>query len=257
MRYTLDMNMCRDNQLKILLEKKNGIIIIDDFIVEIFKANNPITMFLKNTKIIKNFPDQIFITHDRGPLVKMEIEKGLPLDADDIIDLDSTTAFRKWLIVENEFNKIVPQAQIEAKNRIDHQKKFVDEYLYNSVRNLIDLFKTENTRKQYLLDKTKLLHHIKEVSTFVMGEFLKDNNIINIDSFKITNSIIYSQNYALLWRIANWSLKNGINSISLDKLSNDGFDIKYVLISSFFDDLLTKEKWLKECRMDIINSVDR
>jgi len=255
MKYTLDLNMCRDEQLKILLNQDNEIIITDDFLVEIFKAENPLSMFLKNTSIIKQFPNKIYVTYDRGQLVRMELTKMSPLNINDLIDLESTSSFRNWLLNENEFHKIIPHAKMEAKKRIDHQKNFVDNHLLKTTQKLRKLLKSDNSRHQYTSDRAKLLHDIRETSITAMEKFFESNNITNIESFKLSNSIIYAQTYILIWRVSHWALKNGIDSISPKKLINDGFDIKYILISTFFDDLLTKEIWLKECRLDTINSL--
>ena len=255
MKYVLDVNMCRNNQLVNLLKEKNEILITSDFLVEVFKANNPKFMFVNNTRIIKEYPSQIFVTHDRGELVRLEISKKSPLIPDEIIDLNSTNNFRNWLINENEIDLILQLVYLEAKRQVEYQKDFMNTYMYQATKKLQDLLKFENTRKQYLTDNAKLLNDIKEVSITVMEGFLEKKNIINVENFKRVNSVIYSQNYVLLWRIAKWSLLNGIESVSLDKLTHDGFDIKYIFISSFFDGLLTKETWLKECRFDLINSI--
>lgn len=255
MKYVLDVNMCRDNQLALILQEDNEVLITSDFLVEVFKADNPKFIFVSNTKIIKGHPQQIFVTYDRGELVRLELAKGKPLKSKEIIDENSTIKFRNWLVNENELDKILQLAHLEAKKRFEYQKDFINDFIYNATKKLQASLKVEKTRKQYLADKRKLLDDIKEVSLTVMEGFLEKNNIYDVDSFKRVNSIIYSQNYVLLWRIANWSLLNGIESVALDKLTHDGFDIKYAFISAFFDDLLTNEAWLKECRLDLINSI--
>lgn len=255
MKYVLDVNMCRNIQLAKLLKENNEIVITSDFLVEVFKSDDSKSMFIKNTRIIKEHPNQIFVTYDKGELVRLEISKKTPLIPDEIIDLNSTNNFRNWLMNENELDKILQLGYLEAKKQVKYQKDFMNEYMYGSTKKLQALLKVENTRKQYLADKAKLLDDIKETSLTVMEGFLRNNNIIDVEDFKRVNSIIYSQNYVLLWRIANWSLLNGIESVGLDKLTHDGFDIKYVFISTFFDDLLTKEHWLRECRLDLINSI--
>lgn len=255
MKYVLDVNMCRDNQLAKLLKENNEILITSDFLVEIFKSDDPKSMYVNNTRIIKEYPNQIFVVYDRGELVRLEISKKTPLMSNEIIDLNSTKEFRKWLTNEGELDRILHLAHLEAKERVEYQRDFINEYMHHPTKKLQAMLKVENTRKEYLADKKKLLKDIREVSLTVTEEVLKQNNIMGIESFYRLNSIIYSQNYVLIWRIANWSLLNGIESVGFDKLTHDGFDIKYIFVSTFFDDLLTKESWLKECRLDLINSI--
>lgn len=256
MKYVLDLNMCRENQLKVLLDSGNDVMIPDDFLVEIFKANNPRVMFLRNIVIIKNYPAQIYICQDRGPLARKEIEKGLPLYADEIIDFDSTAIFRQWMIDYSEFNKVFPRAKNEAPSRIEYQKKFVKTYLRGSVKELKAMLKRDSTRTEYIKNRSKLLNDIRDVSIQVMEKYLEAHSITNIECFRRTNSIIYAQTYILLWRIAHWALINGIETTNDDRLANDGFDLKYVLISTFYDGILTHEEWLKECRENCIRSID-
>lgn len=255
MKYVLDVNMCREPELKALLDSNNEIVVVNDFIVEIFKSKDPMNFFIRNTKIIKDYPDQIHISHDRGPLVRKEIKKCSPLNPEEIIDSESTTIFRRWLTESNEFNKLLPRAKIEAENRLECQKLFVEDYLRIPSMELSEKLKIEKMWKEYSTNNAKLLDDIKDVSINVMGQFLTKYNVNNQDCFRGAISIIYADTYTRLWRIADWSLNHGIKNVPIDKLANDGFDLKYVLTSAFFNEILTKEKWLKKCREDCVRSL--
>ena len=61
MKYVLDVNMCRNNQLVNLLKEKNEILITSDFLVEVFKANNPKSLsFIFILSSLYDIPRQIF-----------------------------------------------------------------------------------------------------------------------------------------------------------------------------------------------------
>lgn len=255
MKYVLDVNMCREPELKALLDSNNEIIVVNDFIVEVFKSKDPMDIFIRNTKIIKDYPDQIHISHDRGPLVRKEIKKCSPLSPEEIIDSESTTIFRRWLTESNEFKKVLPQAKIEAETRLKHQEIFVEEYLRTPSMELSKKLKIEKTRREYFTNNAKLLDDIKEVTVNVVSQFLTKHNVNNQGCFSSSMSIIYAQMYTLLWRISDWSIKNGINTVPIDKLAHEGFDLKYVLVSTFLDGIVTEEEWLKKCREDCVRSL--
>lgn len=249
--------MCRNDELEALLDSNNEIIVVNDFIVEGFKSVDPIGTFITNTAIIRNYPDQIHLSHDRGPLVRKEIEKSSPLSPEEIIDSEYTTTFRRWLTDSDEFQRELPLAKIEAKTRLEHQQLFVEEYMRTPSIELSKMLKNKEKRKEYSRNHDKLLHDIKDVTINVMGQFLTKSNINNQDCFSSSMSIIYANMYTLFWRISHWTLKNGPITTEKEKLANDGFDLKYILISTFFNDILTNEKWLKECREDCVSSLAR
>jgi hypothetical protein len=113
--------------------------------------------------------------------------------------------------------------------------------------NLLDI-------KEYRSNNELLEKHVFEVAMSALEFSVKDKFVksFTIDKFKSKKSLSYFQNYILLWRVLYWVLNKGYQNAT--KLDNDNFNLKYVLSSCFFDGLLTKEKWLKDCRSSALSS---
>ena len=247
MRYIVDVNYSRHPELEQLLQDGHDAILPDDWLIEICKANTPIYMLSQNTSILRQHPDQIFILKSRGDLFREDQAKSAHLSSDDLIDFESTQMFRRWLSNFNELDKLNHLFKKHLEQRVDNQKFFVDSFLVNSVEKLKKCFlETPEDKKQYN-DKSTKIQHLKEISLEV--------HINTKGNTPAKNSLTYALVFILLWRTMKWALDGGIEGkIKKGNLTNDGFDINYILFSVFFDGLKTKEKWLLECREDLIAS---
>jgi hypothetical protein len=251
--YIVDINMSRSDELKTILEKSHTVVLTDDFFVESLKGTDPKKMFHSNTRLFADHINSLYVSFDRGPLYRQELINGKPLSKEEIIDYSSTAIIKDIILDINKYDCVSKHFITEAKNRVAYQKAFTEKYLLNASGFLKKIFANTNCRKEYNSNRSQLLSEIKETTLQVVEMILKEANI-NSEPFMSSNSVIYANTYILLWRVVHWTLKNGIENVHLDKLAHDGFDLKYVLVSSFFDGILTEEEWLKQCRMDLLNS---
>lgn len=247
MRYIIDMNYNRTPALEQLLQDGHDAILPDDWLIEICKANTPVHMLTKNTSSLRQYPDQIFILKSRGDLFREDQTRSGQLSADDLIDFESTQTFRRWLSTLDELDELNNLLTKHSQPRIDSQKDFVDAFLINSVEKLKRSFQNKpNEKKQYSDCATKI-QHLKDISLEI--------HINTKGDIPAKNSLTYALIFILSWRALKWALDGGIEGkVKKGNITNDGYDINYTLFSIFFDGLKTKEKWLIECREDLIAS---
>jgi hypothetical protein len=250
MQYVLDLNMSRDPKLAEYLRDGHQIILIDAFFVEIFKADFSIPIFQRNVKIIKEFPSSIFYGKDRGDLVREEMTKGAPLSANDLLCQENTQKIRTLVSLDaSQLELSIQSFKSEAEKRVSESDVFTEEFIrgLSGKADLLDI-------KEYRSNNELLEKHVFEVAMSILERSLKDEFVksFTIFKFKSKKSVSYFQNYILLWRVLHWALNKGYQNAT--KLGNDNFDLKYVLSSCFFDGLLTKEKWLRDCRSSALSS---
>lgn len=251
MQYVLDQNMSRDPKLSQYLRDGHQIILIDDFFVEIFKADFPIPIFQRNVEILKEHPSSIFYGKSRGDLVRQEILKKAPLSATDLLCEENTQKIRTLISLDSQQLELNLQSfKSESNKRVSESDVFSEEFIrgLSGRADLLDI-------KKYKHDDELLEFHIFEVAISALGLSLKDKygESFSIKNFKSKKSVSYFQNYILLWRVLNWALNKGYENAK--KLPHDNFDLKYVLSSCFFDGLLTKEKWMNNCRDSALSSI--
>lgn len=254
MRYVLDQNMSQDPRLDKLLKVGNEIILTDDYFVEPFKHHSPKTMFSYNLKILREYSNQILVTYDRGDLIRKELSNFIPIKTNDLIDERSTIFIRNLLkCKEKQFINDLNLWKKEANDRIKYHTNFLEKHIRKLAQTTSDLLKSKNEIMVYKTDKDKRLNDIKETSFEVLKQMLNDHcsdrNILNI--FKKDLSINYSHIFIHLWRVVDWAIKDGFQNAT-KSIKGDSFDMKYILISSFFDDILTQEIWMKTCREDLL-----
>jgi hypothetical protein len=253
MRYILDQNMARDNEIDEYLRNKNEIILINDFIIEPFKSLNYETILTNNLAIIKKYPQQIFVTFERGVLLRREWNTKYPIKINNIIDFEASELFRNILKNNISYNNIIKQM---AWKRIDEQEDFVEAFIRSTVIKFSK--KLEKMVHIYKNDKGKMINDIKETVFELLDFTFKEKGIMNynVGIFRENISINFCQSFILVWRIIDWIIKRGAQDAK-KAIRGDGFDIKYVVYACFFDGIFTREKWMKESREDLLNVFEK
>jgi hypothetical protein len=251
MRYILDQNMARDKELDEFLGNGNEIVLLNDFIVEPFKSLNYEIVLKKNFEILKNYPTKIFVAYERGVLLQKELATGHPIKKDDIIDLETSKIFRDHFLNNvsyNDFSKSI------AKKRINEQENFVEIYIRDLSVQLAKELRQEDAIKIYKNDKNKRMNDIKETVFKLLRLVFNVKTTMNYNHeyFEKNISMTFCQPFVHVWRVIDWSLKNGAEN-AREAIRGDGFDIEYVVYSCFCDGIFTYEKWMKESREDLMN----
>lgn len=253
MKYVLDLNVSRNRKddLKQFLEEGNEVIIIDDFVVETFKSNNPYGTLVENFKILKQFPQSVFVSYTRGELFRSELKSGHPVDIDEIISDEDTKTVR-YLLSLNETQ--LEEELCSHKQKADRLINDNNDFSETHIRGLaVKAGKLD--MKSYKNDTEKIQADIASVSLDVTRKLLENQceQAFDFEEFKKRKSEIFMGTYAHVWKVAKWGMDRGYEQASKEKIANDGFDLKYVSLSCFFDGILTNEKWLKECRESILS----
>jgi len=254
-RFVLDRNFSILPELAAYLESGNEIILIDDFLVEAYKSSHPNEILHSNFKIIRNYLNQIFMTFSRVELFRRELSFCKPTEPDQIISPEATLKIRGLLAMDIESldNQLLALKPLAA-NHIDFHHAFTEEHIRNTAFEALELLKKQNMLKTFRNDRNMKMNEFKDFSFQLLEKVLAENNpsACDIEAFKQRNSIVFSQIFIHLWRVIHWALNDGFQNAT-KSIKGDSFDIKYVLISCFFDGILTKEKWLIECREDTIS----
>ena len=253
MRFVLDQNYSRTPELENYLKSGNEIIFTDDFLVEPFKSKTATHAIYRNFEILRKFPSQVFATYDRGELYRKELSICSPLKPDQLISSDRTEKVRHLLRLDKmSLNGVLTSIQSDSTNRIIYQANFLEKYIREGAQQVTEDIDKLNKIKS---DRNQKLRYIQENSFQILEHILRENCLgkYDFEQFKINNSIIFSFNYILLWRKVEWAIKNGFQNAK-KSIHGDSFDIKYVLIACFFDGIMTKEEWLKQCREDTLSN---
>jgi hypothetical protein len=261
MKKILDQNMAgrKRSELNEYLSDGNEIIIIDEFMLELCKCSRLEINLKRQLEILKKFPEQVLVTHARGIIINKEIVKARPLEQNDLISSDSTKIFRQILALNDyqipDFtNDLLVVAEPLLKDKVD----FLEEHLRPVIIKAEKLIsKKSGQKKEYETYTDKKLRDIHEVSAEVLTMFLSQRGLSNeqLNHFKNCKSFILSFIFTHLWRVVDWAVKGGARN-SRKKINGDSFDLTYVLISCFFDGILTGEKWLEQCRKETLKTIN-
>ena len=256
MHFVLDRNFSILQDLTDYLEPGNEIILTDDFLVEAYRSPFPKSILNDNLKIIRNYRDQLYMTFSRGELFRKELSLRKPLEPDQFIN-PKTTATLRWLLGldHNSLDKELLALTAEATDRIAYNDDFREKFIRNTACEAFELLKKANELKTYRTDRNKRINDIREVAFQVLEMTIKQLSSAEFDLelFRQRNSVIFSQTFINIWRTVDWALKNGFQNATKG-IKGDGFDIRYVLVSCFFDGIKTKEPWLIQCREDTLSN---
>lgn len=255
MKLVVDQNYLVNPKLSELLKGGHEIILTDDFFIEQFKSSNAEKYFKRNLKKLLDFPEQISVSVDRTSLLGKELSERRPLRRDDIIDEEGTMFVRQLLSDKKRLSSIdYEEWEHQAKKRL-RQFSHRPEFFSDLAGKLTQLMKKENTKAVYKIDSQKRKNDIKETVFLILEQYLRNKGIEEADRklFRQRISINFAQTYSHLWRVVDWSIRGGFQNAK-KAIKGDGFDIKYIQISSFFDCLLTNEKWMKKCRKELLGA---
>ena len=238
--------MSRSQELERFLEEGNEIIILDECVVESFKSNNPYGTLHKHFKILKQFPYSVFASYNRGELFREELNTGIPVQADRVICNECTETLRDILSLdEAQLEFKLGQQKPKAMSLIEEYDDFAEEH----IRGLA--IKSDSVDiSSYRNDKVKLNTDIAIVSADVPKLLLENKckQPFDFQNFVENKSMIFIVSFANTWKAIRWRLNRGFEQAKPKVMGNDGFDLKYVAISCYFDGILTNENWLKDCR---------
>lgn len=251
MKFILDLNRAqRGDELQSHLASGNDVIIIDDFVVESFKNADPYYSLFMNFSTLREFPQSVFYSRKRGELFTVELQSGRPVRTDEIIDDENTKTLRSLLpLSRGQLERKLSLHSQEAMRLIDFNDEISEQFILELVKKHKEL-----DIKKYRKDPRLLQAHIAETSLMLTEQCLEEKceKEFDIEEFRKRPSAIFLFYYSLLWKNAKWLIDRGFEEAPIKKICNDGFDLKYVETSCFFDGLLTGEKWLKECRESIL-----
>ncbi len=245
--------MVQSEEVKFFFQGGNEIIIIEDFFVELFKTHDPVKYLKYNLAILREYPEQIYVTYGLGELLRKEYSTLSPIKSDSMIDFGNTQIIRSLLRNEMLLFEYIDILKKKSNDLVIYQNNFLEKYIRSGAFQASVLLKKNNLIQTYKSDKLRKLRDISEVTFPVLKNLLNDKCIdeYNFERFEQFNSVNFSQIFILLWRIVDWAIKDGFQNAK-QSIGGDSIDMRYILISCFFDGIFTNEKWMKTCRSDLL-----
>jgi hypothetical protein len=254
MKIVLDQNLARSEELKSLLEAAHEIILIDDFYVEAFKSASPHQTLNANLKILRQYPNQVFVTEEQDVLLKQELEQKAPIDSSQLINRAATEKIRQILsVAENTLEQIAKNSKADAERRIANRTEYTERLIRDIARSALELMKRDNTLHEYTQNRSKRVSDIAEVAFSLIKMKLEATypGEALFSRFHNRHSFMFAEIFSFLWRSIDWAIKGGFQSAEKG-IKGDGFDLRYINFSSFFDGILSLESWLADCRVDML-----
>ena len=258
MRFVLDQNLARSDALKARLEAGHEIIFTDDFFVEAFKSASPQQTLNTNLRILREYPWQILATEEQDVLLKLELEQGAPIRTEQLISIEGTQKIRDMLSVnEATLAQIVHNSRADAERRIANRTEYTERLVRDIAKHALALMKRDNALQEYGNNHTKRISDIADVAFQIIkmkldAVYPSDNIFSN---FENSHSLMFAEVFSFTWRSVDWAINGGFQAA--DKaIKGDGFDLRYVNFSSFFDGILSLEPWLTKCRTEMLSALN-
>lgn len=255
MRYVLDQNFAQKKELDFILDAGNEIVIGDDFLLEPFRATSPAPILIHNLQTLRKYPNQVHIAFGIKELIKIEAAQGKPLNKDQLIAADRTSFVRNLLSMsDSSFQKKVESMETEGKRRIQVAADFTEKFIREIAGITQAKMKEVEPLSQYKANQSKFIEDLAVASYKMMYNTLKDVDPsagISLD-FMPNISVSFAFCFAFIWRVVDWSIRDGFQNANI-AMRGDIFDIHYLTISAMCDGILTHDKWINDCRSDLVS----
>jgi hypothetical protein len=255
MKLLIDQNSLRKEPLRDFLSTStdNYAVLTDMAMFEMLKGVDPDLTSRNSLSILSQFPNQVICTQGTGVLMDRELREKKRIDSPE--DAELTERMRRFLISIREYNadlskghpidlaakqSIIDDAKLQ---RLDHQdniqslKKGVAEIRINTTAELQKKFRKE------LLDQ--------EVYDFIVKTWLlnfvgvtRERSLLDSEAIQLYSTICLTARYTICHILSSiqWFADGGSDSILPEEATNDVNDVDYVVLSSYFDGILSKEK---------------
>ncbi len=262
--YVLDQSYLRVDELSQLIaaEPSAKFVIPNIAWTEMCQSQQWEATMLGSLKILSCIPGRVFQS--------LSIEEGLRYEAEHGESVKCHLLPRDLCNFTRGILRHIAQKDNEEALKI-LRKKILDvqpemQQTFNHPRNKESLLKRTDIIKSALSDRQRLgewrsentsqevrQQLIRQTSIDICSQYLKRQGFSTnrIHSFLKQQPLTLRYFYIHARHAANWVHKQGLSDMSAKKFSNDLRDQDYVLIGSFFDALLSKDKKVKKAEADL------
>lgn len=248
--YVLDQNYLRDEELRQLKKNKNCKFVIPDVaLLEMCKSDEWQETMRRSLEILSDCKNRVFFSESVGYGIFNEIESGVSIEGKILFPLQRQKELRIIFDNLNEgIDRIMPNihnAQMDARqsalngdlnkrmfiNRIEFFKLNSEDRLFSALRN-------------GTLERAVLYNEIIRISLKECFLFLTKNGLSKTKAKALISKkpLILRLFYIAVYNCAAWIETGGFVSMRPEKATNERQDLDYVLVGSFFEKLLSKDK---------------
>lgn len=264
MKLVIDQNCLRDrkehseNLLRahLLASPDNGAVITDMAVFEMVKGEDPIYGVQQSLAVLSEFPDQVFCTSGRGELMRRELQdkKAIATPLDECLTkrmrslLRRVSDFRRGAISRFPLDEArVIAARDATQERLDHETN--ERMLKGGVKTLRD--KLTPTLKEEIRSGrlTQEVYEFVYQSSFIAFSDSVSCALPNkeqLESIFLENCLIARTVMVYSLATMKWFEKGGIEAMPKERITNEMHDFDYVVMSSYFDGILSRETRVNE-----------
>lgn len=262
--YVLDQNYLRKDELKNIIstDPTCKFVLPDVAILEMCKSDKWEKTMRGSLEFLSVCPGRVFHSMSVGEAMRYEVDKQHSIEGN-LLPREYRTFIRKILCdiacggSEKAINLIstrIIQAQREIQSdELNHRKNIVN---FTELKKSIDSAVKKDflkALKKNMLDDSVRLEFIRKNSEDQCRYFLASCgfNQNKITTFMKSKPLILRFSYLAVRHSLDWAIKGGIDCAKPETITNDLLDQEYVLIASFFDGILSKEKRVVEADRDL------
>lgn len=253
----IDQGMYRSEALAKLIADPDMLFVIPDAaLMEMCKSTRWEQTLRGSLEQLATVPDRVFLARGNGECLKAELDRGRPLELDDLISLEATEWLRA-ILVEIAHRRHgerleVMAAEIEKVNATARTDYLDDMQNLASLRGLISTLESAYTadfQKRLRSGKVGEDEYVAVVSNAAAS-------VVNDGSMKLSagwvDTFFTARSYAARWlwlrveTVTEWLAKGGVENVAASKVTNSDVDRHYLVLASYCDQLLTGDRAMQE-----------
>jgi hypothetical protein len=262
--FVLDQNYLRSDELKqrIATDLNCHFIITDDALLEMCKSPEWEKTLRGSLLALTVCPGRVHVSIAVDEAIRMEmgnwksvsgrlLKKEFSAFLRNLLsDVQSGTSRNCISLMASKMPSAQASMQQEKLNNTDN-KSGVDSLL-TSLREILPKPFVKGLRNNSLSHKEQL-ETMVNLAPHLMMPFFQEQGLSaeKVKSFLRQKPILLRHTYLRLWLCFDWLSKGGFEGLNEDKVTNDFIDHNYVIISTFFDGILSKETRVNAAYKDI------
>jgi hypothetical protein len=258
--YVVDQNMMRSDELRARADvDPDCLFVIPDAALEEMVKHEKWEETLRGSfRILAPVLERVFFSAGIGELLRYEQRTKRPVGLKQLLPDAITYEVREFVravLTESERLGDVRRRVNTSRQKVLVERRGGDDL---KTRMLADIDRLKRLNGRELTNEARSgrmsadarLGLLKLRAEAILRQFL-GFNLPPPESFQPSRLMTTRFIYATLWYQEHWLYEGGLDDAKPKMLANDDFDMEYVLIASFFDDLLSEDRRAKRCAADL------
>jgi hypothetical protein len=265
MKYSvIDQNFFRKDELRVRLENAGNdelFVVTDEALIEMLKSPQWQSTAKHSLKFLAEHPAKVVKTSSLDKLLNKELKSKTPIAT--VLCSEGEKSFRELIV---ELGKGVSGPAVEyAKKNLPPAVSNLSQNQLNHVENQKALLSVTKAIRPLVKSKAfkSLADHEKEsvrngVAKVLAAEavipILQEHGFSEVESDAFLSSLpcILRLNIGLYLKAFKWAENGGLESLPIEKFTNEIMDMRYAVISTYCDAILTEEKSVSDLREAVL-----